>query len=173
MSPFLLPGALALWSVLSAWVAFQAGALFDPALRTGCKALAFAVLLPLPLLDEILAQPQFTALCRDLAVVTVHEPAVPGRGVTLTGLPPEAVPGVMVPVTLRKWLYLDAATGRTVMSFNTLEARAGKLASSLGEPWLSQPLLFAGRCEAGARQRTFEALSLRLASPALPAPGAP
>ncbi len=173
MTPFLLPGTLAAWAALSAWLAFQAGGLFDPALRTGCKVLAFAVLLPLPLLDEILAQPQFTALCRDLAVVTVHEHASPGRTVTLTGLPPEAVPGVMVPVILRKWLYLDAANGQTVMSFNTLEARAGKLASALGPAWPARPVVFPGRCEASARQRTFEALSLRLAGPAVPAAAAP
>lgn len=173
MKPFLLPGALAAWAALSAWMAFRAGAWFEPALRSGFKALVFVVLLPLPLLDEIIAQPQFSALCRELAVVTVHEHASRGRTVTRSGLPPEPVPGVMVPVALRKWLYVDAATGQPVMSFNTLEAGAGKLASALGTTRPASPLVFAGTCEASGRQRMFDALDLRLAGSAALHPLAP
>lgn len=172
IKPFLLPGALAAWAALSAWLAFRAGELFDPSLRTGFKALVFVALLPLPLLDEILAQPQFTALCRDMTVVTLHEHAARGATVTLTSLPPEPVPGLMVPVMLRKWLYLDAATGHTVMTFNTLEAGAGKLAAALGTTQPPQPMVFDGTCDAGERQRAFEALDLHLAgrTPQPPAP---
>lgn len=174
MKPFLLPGALAAWAALSAWMSFRVGEWFDPTLRTAFKALVFAVLLPLPLLDEIVAQPQFTSLCRDMAVVTLHERAARGRTVTLSSLPPEPVPGALVPVTLRKWLYVDATTGQPVMSFNTLQAGAGKLGAALGAMQPPQPLVFSGACEARQRQRAFDALDLRLASaPGHPLPPAP
>lgn len=171
MKPFLLPGALAAWAALSAWLAWQAGALSGPSWRSGFKALVFVALLPLPLLDEILAQPQFGALCRDLAVVTWPGHASRGLAVTLSSLPPQPVAGVMVPVTLRKWIYVDAQTGQAVMSFNSLEAGAGKLASALGGA--AQPLVFSGTCDAGGRQQAFDALGLRLAGGLGPQPPAP
>jgi len=168
MKSFLLPGALAAWAALSSWLAFRAGALFDPALRAGFMALVFTVLLPLPLLDEIIAQPQFMAMCRGIAVVTLHESASRGREVALSALAPEPLPGAMVPVTLRKWLYVDTATRQPVLSFNSLEAGAGKLASALG---VAQPIVFPGHCEARERQRAFDALGLRLAgAPSLQSP---
>lgn len=167
MMSFLLPGALAAWAALTAWMSFRVAAWVDPSVRTGFKALVFAALLPLPLIDEILAQPQFNAVCREMAVVTLHDRASRDRVVILSALAPEPVPGLLVPVMLHKSLYLDAVTRQPLLSLNTLHTGAGKLAGLFGA---TRPLVFTGACEPPERQRMLDALGLRVQDGAAPLP---
>ena len=46
------------------------------------RILVFVVLIPLPLVDELVARPKFEQLCREKALITVDLPNSRGRTVT-------------------------------------------------------------------------------------------
>jgi len=139
MHMLLLPLALLSWGLLSAWAARQAGS-HGPV----SQALVFLVLLPLPLIDELLARPQFEALCRAQTALVRHPALTAGRGVYRLELPQETVPGLLLPVRMQRWLYLDDETDLPLVSFNTLQAGPGKLARLAGQH--AGPLTFDGGC---------------------------
>ena len=168
MKLFLLPGALAAWAALCAWLSFKACGLVDGPRRTLVKALLFAALLPLPILDELLAQPQFAALCRSVAVMSVHDPLARNLAVDVVAQAPEALSGLPVTVSLHRWLFVDAATQRPIVSFNTLHATGGRLASLLGGASSSAPFTFTGDCEPPDKQRVLATLALQFGAQAAP-----
>jgi hypothetical protein len=154
LAPALLP-----WVLLSLWAAhcisrWSADASAPEAPFGGrslaCQALVLVVLLPLPLIDELLAKQQFDALCRGegtlQAQVRAQMQAVlaAGNPVRLQALAPEQMSGTLVPVLRHPQLYIDASTQQALASFNTLEAQAGKLARLMGR--VTHPLTFSGRC---------------------------
>jgi hypothetical protein len=106
--------------------------------------LALVALLPLPLIDELLAKPQFDALCREQIAVPLQADLAAGQRVHLTVLPPEPVSGLTLPVSQRKHLILTADTRQTVLSYSSFEAHGGKLARLMGVT--QTPLTFEGRC---------------------------
>ncbi len=153
MVSFVLPLLLVGWAVISLWAAHrlgegvaQRGAVggLTRALRWEIKALALVALLPLPLIDELLAKPQFDALCREQTAVQTHGGLAPGQGVHLMVLPPEPVSGLTLPVSQRKHLVLADDTRQTVLSYSSFEAHGGKLARLMGVT--QAPLTFEGRC---------------------------
>lgn len=104
-------------------------------------AILFLALLPLPLIDEIVGAKQFAKLCKENATIQVDRTKAAGRTVFLNYTAPVELKGTWVPVWLQSWQFVDATTGETVISYNTLRAGSGKLGpSSLG------PLTFAGEC---------------------------
>ncbi len=153
MSSFVLPMLLVGWVLLSAWAAHRLGEWSaqrgEPrgpmqALRLELKALTLIALLPLPLIDELLTQPQFDALCREHAGVQVISGLLPGQRVHHRVLPPEPWPGLTLPVSHRKHLYITDDTHQTVATFSSFEAHGGKLARLTGVS--TRPLTFEGRC---------------------------
>ena len=148
MASLLLPLLLVGWALVSLWAAYRLGRWCSqrsgPVLRLALMVLALVVLLPLPVIDELLAKPQFDALCRDHLAVSMPVGAVQSRRVHHRVLPAEPLPGLPVPVSRHKHLYIDDATHQTVASYSSFEAHPGKLARLAG---LSQaPLTFEGRC---------------------------
>jgi hypothetical protein len=180
MASFVLPLLLVGWAFISLWAAHRlgegmaqrsaAGGL-TRALRWEIKALALATLLPLPLIDELLAKPQFDALCREQATVQMHGDLADGQRVHLTHLPPEPVSGLMLPVSQRKHLVLTDDTRQTVLSYSSLEAHAGKLARLMGVT--QSPLTFEGRCAPANAQALLDATRQRSAAPSAREGGAP
>ncbi len=153
MAGTLLPLMLLGWIGISLWAAHRTGMAW--AQRAGLQppqplagwlvqVLVLAVLLPLPLLDELVAQSQFEALCRDHTAVQRMAPAGPGRHVYRIALPPAPLPGLTVSVTRYTHLYLDDATHETLARVDTFEAHPGKLARMAGRS--AQPLTFSGWC---------------------------
>ncbi len=87
------------WLVASAWVADKVGAGFeDRTWQLIVQILTFAVLLPVPLADELLARPGFQALCRERAQLTIHMPESLGAATRRRPLKPEPVEGIGLPV---------------------------------------------------------------------------
>lgn len=170
MSAMALPAVLLAWVVLCAWTTHKIGVLFtDNTLRLELKAVVFVALLPLPLIDELIAKPQFDQLCTDRAVLAVHAPALRGHPVYLTEIPPEPVPGVLVPMQLRKRVYADERTRQPMVTFSVLQAQGGKLARALGMG--ERPITFDGHCAPGNWQAVMASLQLRATSQPGP-PGA-
>lgn len=165
MSTIALAALLLAWVVLCAWTAHKVGALFtDSTLRTELKALVFVALLPLPVIDELIAKPQFDQLCAQRAVPAVHAAELRGRPVHLTEIPPEPVLGLLVPVQVSKRVYADEHTRQPLLTFSVLSAQGGKLARALGIG--GTPITFDGHCGPDPWQEMVSAMDLRGAPPA-------
>jgi hypothetical protein len=163
MTGFLIPALLPLWIAICAWIGHCIGEqLFaDSPLRSELKAVIFLVLLPLLLIDELIAKPQFDQLCASRAGMAVHARQTRGRSVYLAELPAEPVAGVLVPVQMHKRLYLDEVTHEPLVSFTVLQAKGGKLARGLGHDG-DGPITFEGECGQGSLPNALAPLGLRL-----------
>jgi hypothetical protein len=106
MGHVLMPLLLGAWLVASAWgadrlVKLLDGALRDKAWQLVMQMLVFAVLLPLPLADELVAKRRFDALCQERARIDIHLPESLGDPAHRQRLMPEPVPGLGLPVVAR------------------------------------------------------------------------
>lgn len=105
--------------------------------------LVFAVLLPLPALDEIVGGRQFEKLCKENSTIQVNRATAVGKTVYLAQTPDVEIKGTWVRVVLKPWRFVDATTGEVVVSYNTLQAVGGRfLKISEGHV----PLTFNGSC---------------------------
>jgi hypothetical protein len=157
----ILPAAL-----LGAWTCLAGGlvwrltrAMSDPAWRLAARLLALAILLPLPLADELVGRVQFDRLCRQEAVVEVHVHRAAQARIESVPLRSEPVPGVLVPIVRQPGWLVDER--RLVLAtYQRLEAGGGRLARLLagwglpevggtnGDETLAvPPLTFAAACE--------------------------
>jgi hypothetical protein len=94
--------------------------------------LALALLLPLPLLDEILAQPQMVALCKEGAVLKIDADRIKGRKVRLAFEPSNAmVEGTYVPIRYTRVVFRDAGSGDGLGDFARYSAQGGYLIRGL------------------------------------------
>ena len=104
--------------------------------------MVFALILPLPVVDEIIGRYQFLALCEEGARPRYDEVKLRGRTVNLRKVPHPEVPGVLeipnrvVPAAIRiieltiDWL--DRHTGEPLLSYRRYEAKGGWLMRWLG-----------------------------------------
>jgi hypothetical protein len=160
-----LAAVLLAWVVLCAWTAHKVGALFtDSTLRVELKAVVFVALLPLPVIDELIAKPQFDQLCAQRAVLAVHAADLRGHRVYLTEIPPEPVTGLLVPVQSTKRVYADERTRQPLVTSSMLRAQGGKLARALGIG--DTPITFDGHCGPANWPEVISALDLQGARPA-------
>ncbi len=160
-----LAAVLLAWVLLCAWTAHKVGALFtDSTLRIELSAVVFVAFLPLPVIDELIAKPQFDQLCAQRAVIAVDMADLRGRPVYLTEIPPEPVPGLLVPVQVSKRVYADDRTRQPVVTLSVLSAQGGKLARALGIG--GTPITFGGHCDPGDWREVIDAMDLRGVQPA-------
>lgn len=136
---------VALWLFILKWVVKAIGSQF-PARpwRTVAMVGIFVVMLPLPLLDEIVGGWQFKRLCE---ANVVHVDKDTARGTTVYEervSSPLPVSGTWVNV--RKWPFhfLDTETGKVVVSFDQFYADGGRLFPGFDSG--HDPLTFEGEC---------------------------
>lgn len=151
MGQVLLPLLLGLWLVASAWgssrlVKLLDGTLRDKAWQLVMQILTFAVLLPLPLADELIAKPRFDALCREHARLDIHLPEYLGHPVRRQRLMPEPVPGLGLPVEVQTWWVVLDGNGLVLASYAMVQARGGWLARWTHANPEQAPLSFSGTC---------------------------
>ena len=119
----------------------------------------YVVLLPLPVIDEILAKSQFEQLCRESAAIKVDRDSAKGRTVYLA--PVESVPakGTWIPMTLRQWRFEDATTRQPVLSFTAVHASGGMFVRMLPLAEGKLPITFeTASCQPAASISTTEML---------------
>lgn len=138
---------------------------------TGVRAivavLAVGLLLPLPLIDEILGKRQFEQLCRDNATIQVDRKTAVGKTVYYVLQPAVDLPGTWVRIVVNPYRYVDAATGEPVVAYNVLTAVGGRLVQAFGFSEGKVPLTFAGSC--GPTEKTKDLFkSLELTAKDLP-----
>lgn len=134
MSGLLLLLVATVWFVISVLLVIRATRWIKAAgFRVLAGMVVFPVVLLLPLIDEMIAQPQFEALCRENAVLVIDAQAVRGRSVKLTFEPSNArLTRMAVPVTYSRVVFRDATTGEAYGSFNRYDANGGWLIRALG-----------------------------------------
>ena len=110
----------------------------------------FAVLLPLPVLDELIANRQLESLCRDNAVMKIDETKIKGRSVRYSAEPlNEEVRGVAIPVTFTRGVLRDVNTGEMLGSSTWYAARGGVLVRAMGASESNSPMFAKSGCAPG------------------------
>ena len=131
--------------IVSFLVRFKADFILPkPPWRKVAQAGLFALLLPLPIIDEIVGGWQFARLC-DANVVRVNKETARGKTIYLEVSGYEKpIPGTWVKVWTMTSRYLDAANGEVVVSFDHLRAEGGHLFPGFDSG--HDPLTFKGTC---------------------------
>jgi hypothetical protein len=159
------PGALTVTGLLlliaaAGWVIFvvrtakKAGTLLRNRVGNGAVSLAvFLLLLPLPLIDEIIGGRQFSELCKK-NVVHVNSRTARGRTVYLEHASQSPVKGKAVRTWVIPQRFVDSSTGELVLSYDILRAEGGALLPSFDAG--NEPLTFKGECHpAGTFEKSF------------------
>lgn len=145
MSGLLFLVIVALWLWALTWLVDKIGKrLANRPWRPWAKFGIFVLLLPLPLIDEIVGGWQFKRLC-EANVVRIDKEAARGRMVYEERVPyPVPVSGTWINV--RKWpfRFLDVTTGEVVVSFDQFLAEGGRLFPGFDSG--HTPLTFKGEC---------------------------
>jgi hypothetical protein len=114
--------------------------------RVGAKLLITTLLLPLPLIDEIVGGVQFAELCKQHDTIQVNREKI--KGTTVYFEPVEAlyIQTLWVPVRRQVWRYVVPGTGEVVVSYETLHATGGWLLRTLRISEGNVPLTFSDSC---------------------------
>jgi hypothetical protein len=122
MGGLILFFVIGLWIALIVWLS-KVIATRIPAARWRLPVglLAFVVLVPLPVLDELVGGRQFERLCQENSTIQVNRATAVGRTVYLAKTPPFVINGTWVEVVLKPVRFVDATTGETVVSYNTCQ----------------------------------------------------
>lgn len=154
----------AIWLALVIWLSkFVARKLPMATWRIPVAAAIFAVLLPLPLVDEIVGGRQFAQLCKENSTIHVDRVTAVGKTVYLAQAPDVEIKGTWVRVVLQPRRFVEATTGETVVSFNDLIAVGGRFIRVLGISEGGMPLTFRGWCHPGdqyALEQLFKELKI-------------
>lgn len=162
--------------IATAWIALAAAIAYGLTSRVGAMPLRllgafvlFAMLLPLPLVDEIVGKGQFERLCKANTTIQVERASATGKTVYLAKIQSVAIKDAWVPVVMKLWRYVDASTGETVVSYNTLDAGGGRLVQMFGFSEGRTPLIFSssfcGPKDRPAGFQGFEALGIKYIEP--------
>jgi hypothetical protein len=102
----------------------------------------FALLLPLPVADELIGIQQLNALCRKGAVLTIDAQHIKGRSIRLVVDPIwEPVLGTWIEIRYSRFSYRDASTNEELASYKLYNASGGWLVHALGISGHDAPLL--------------------------------
>lgn len=86
----------------------------------------------LPVADELVARPTFSALCDKAAMLTIDAEKIKGRTVTVSvNAANEPVPGLPIQVLRSKFIYKDSMTGEVLGTYETFRGRGGLLARTV------------------------------------------
>lgn len=133
--------------------------------RAMLRVLLVLVLIPLPILDDKLAGPQFGELCRENAQVQISPKAI-SKTVYLKGVEDIEIRDKWVPMRIRTWQFVDSESGETLVTFNEVHASGGWFTRGLSEGKV--PQTFQGSCRpknAPLTMEQFAALGIKYIEP--------
>jgi hypothetical protein len=159
MTGLLLIAVVAGWLFVAWWIAKKATAKITAsgkktALRVGITALLMA----LPLTDEIVGGFQFRALCSENAELKIVPDYVKGRVTRLTIDPAnEYLKGTAIPIRFSEKVYTDIHTNEEIARFKSFVAKGGKFIHLLGISQTNAPLTI-GRASCSPEDKFGRAL---------------
>lgn len=147
MSGLLLMGVIAAWVAIVVFLAIRLARLFKPgAVRIIVVAMATAVLLALPVADELVSAPQFHKLCEEGTKLKFDPEKIRGRTIFLAeNLQPRFTVGLLHGYVI-PWDYLDATTKEKLITSNSYHLYGGLLIRALGISETNAPLTLRSYC---------------------------
>jgi hypothetical protein len=156
MGGLILIGIVGLWSaVIMVFVFFVSQLITKPIRKLLFAGLLLFVLLPLPLLDEIVGSRQFAELCKEHSKVYFDQKMAIGRTVYLQDMskaPVENIENTWLRLTLKRWVFLDAVSDEVVIYYDVINAE--KRWFSLSES--RYPIFFPSYCAGGGDYQTID-----------------
>lgn len=147
MSGILFLVAIALWLYAAHRITLFAIRRVEGDKRFWAYAGVVALVLPLPVADEIVAGIQLESVCREGAVLKIDAQKISGRRVKLGAEPLNApVSGVAVPVSYSKHVFRDADTGEELGSLGWYTVKGGWLIRTLGISESDSPMWIRSYC---------------------------
>ncbi len=166
MSGILLLLVILIWVAIANWLAKIATKKLPMSWwRIPVRVLFFIAMIPLPIVDELVARPQFEKLCKDNSTIQVDRATAVGRTVYLAQMPDVEISGTSVRVVLQPRRFVDVTTHEVVVSYNGLIAVGGGFVQALGVSEGRVPLTFKGWCKPGdqyALDELFKELNITL-----------
>lgn len=157
MTGLLLFGVAGIWFVVALVISiFIFRKLPKRLWRIPFALILFLVLIPLPLIDEIVGKRQFEQLCSENSTIQVNRATAVGKTVYFVPQPDVEIKGTWVRVVLQPRRFIDATTGETVVSYNELIAVGGRFIQTLGISEGGMPLTFGGTCVPANRPGSIE-----------------
>lgn len=114
-----------------------------PVLRGIARILLTAILIPVPVLDEVVGYYQFSSMCEENAYIHVDRFAR-GKTVYSAGGQHTKARGTWLPIRLDQWNYVDVVNNKLVFGYVEIQAQGGLLFHLISEG--DVPLIFSGRC---------------------------
>ena len=147
MTGLLLIAAAVIWLAICVWLIRAIGKFMPKKWWSAVVKLSvIALLLLLPLIDEIVGARQFAELCKRHDAVQVDRERANGKTVYLLDQPDRWIEKLAIPVRSQKWTYVDVATRETVVEWHELYAAGGYLVRLLKISEGNVPLTFKGSC---------------------------
>lgn len=149
MSGLLLLGVIGIWIVIVVFVTKWLARLLKPgAVRNVVVTMTFAVLLLLPVIDELIAAPQFRALCEEGTKLKFDPTVINGMTVYRQSskfpFPEFRILGLVGYYI--ETIYTDQPKGMPVISSKSYSIKGGILIRTLGISETTAPLIFKGSC---------------------------
>lgn len=164
MTGLLLLFIAAVWIAMVVALAYATTKRIEDAVWRSVVALVLVVvLIPLPLINEIVGKHQFEQLCKDNAVIHVDRATAFGKTVYLAESTDVEIKGKWLRFVVKPWRYVDVTTGETVVSYNTLMAEGGLFFRMIRISEGGVPLIFKGSCypsELVDLQKLFQELNV-------------
>lgn len=134
MSGLFMLALLILWLIFAIIIGRWIGRRFkQPATRTVGTLITFVVLVPLPVVDELIGMWQFDALCKKGAVFQVDSERIKGKSIRLVVDPSWAkVPNTAIPISYSRYSYRDVSRNEELASYIHYDAQGGWLVHALG-----------------------------------------
>ena len=156
MSGLYLLFVAAVWLALTLATAYAiTSRIKDAVLRVVAMLALIGLLLPLPLVDELVGKRQFEQLCKDNSTIQVDRATAVGKTVYFVPQPAVEVKGTWVRVVLKPQKFVDVVTGEIVVSYNELMASGGRLSRALAISEAGVPLTFIGTCALNENPRAL------------------
>jgi hypothetical protein len=103
--------------------------------RVIVRALIFTVVFLLPVADELLARPQFAALCREGAVLRIDAEKIKGKTIRLEISPKnQVVEKTPIPILHSRYSYREATTNEELAHYDVYAALGGFMSQWTGFP---------------------------------------
>jgi hypothetical protein len=147
MTGLLLLGVIGIWMVIVILLVIRLGKFFKKAwLRYLVSALAITVLLPVPVMDELITAPQFEKLCVENAKLKFDPERIRGRTVFLADDPqPDLSIGLLKGYYIQG-RYLDATTREQLVVASSYHLKGGIFIRTLGISETNAPLTMRSYC---------------------------
>ena len=152
MTGLLLGAVFLVWLAACAWAAHWIRKRLPHRWRIPItEFLIFGLLLPLPLIDEIVGGVQFARLCRLHDAIQVNKDTAKGRTAYLLDQRDMWLNNSAVPIRLQKWTFVDVTTREILVEWRELYASGGHLIHMLKISEGNVPLTFSGFCAPGGQ----------------------